>query len=200
MKSLRDSLRRARLGILIVAANYALSVGAGMGMVHAGNASALAFRDSLVARAHRHDPAAIANDAGATGTAAALDFARNLGLAAVPETVGGLTLVLPIALEAYRGWVGGVVSVDGKHRSRLRQPRSALYYIATMLLQLSAFTLAGGAGLHLGIAYLRKQGPFVGPWWFRLPRPALLDAGRLYLLVVPLFAIGSLWEYYFPSP
>jgi hypothetical protein len=29
MKSLRDSLRRPRLGILIVAANYALSVGAG---------------------------------------------------------------------------------------------------------------------------------------------------------------------------
>ena len=196
--SLRFSLREARFGILIVALTYALSVSAGMAMVHAGSGFALAYRDSLVARAHRRDPAARAAAAGATGIAATLDFARNLGLAAVPETVGGLTLVLPLGLAAYRGWVGGIVSVDQAHRSRLRPARSALYYFVTLLLQLSAFTLAGGAGLHLGLAFLRKQGPFIGPWWFRLPRPALVDVGRLYLLIVPLFAAGALWEFYFP--
>ena len=142
---------------------YVLSVSAGAGMVHSGNRFALDYRDSLVTRAHRNDPAARADDAGTPTAAAAWDFARNLGLAAVPETIGGLTLVMPIGLGAYRGWVGGIVSVDRSHQSRLRHVQSALYYVVTMLLQLAAFTLAGGAGLHLGWAFLRQRGPFLGP-------------------------------------
>lgn len=199
MRSLRLALRQVRFGIFIMAGIYALSLSSGMLMVHAGNRFALTFRDSLVARAHRADPAARADDAGAHGIAAVLDFSRNLGTAAVPETIGGLTLVIPMGLAAYRGWVGGVVSVDGAHRSRLRHLRSAVYYLVTLLIQLSAFTLAGGGGLHLGWAFLRQRGPFVGPSWFRLPKPALVDVGRLYLLIVPLFALGALWEFYLPA-
>ena len=117
------AVRHARAGILVVGAIYATSLAAGILMAHAGNRFALANRDSLVARAHRTDPAARADDAGAHGVAAAFDFSRNLGLAAIPETVGGLTLVLPVGLASYRGWVGGIVSVDGDHHSRLRHAR-----------------------------------------------------------------------------
>src|SRR6266545_6305950 len=109
-------------------------------MVHLDNRFALAYRDSLVAHAHRSDPAARANDAGGHALAAVIDFSRNLGLAAAPETIGGLTLVLPVGLAAYRGWVGGIVSVDRKHQSRLRHWRSAIYYLVTLTLQLTAFT------------------------------------------------------------
>ena len=191
------ALRRARPFLLLVAAIYAASLGAGMIMVHAGNRFALRFRDSLVARAHAADPSARADDAGAHLTAAALDFSRNLGLAAVPETIAGLTLVLPVAAELYRGWVGGVVSVDGRHRSRLKTEPA--YYLTVLLLQVAGFTLAGGAGLHLGWAYLRRRGPFVGPSWFSLPRPALIDVAWIYALVVPLFAAGSLVEFLWPG-
>lgn len=199
MRTLASAVRHARVGILIMATTYALSLTVGVLMVHTGNRFALRFRDSLVARAHRDDPASRAQDAGAHGVAAALDFSRNLGLAAVPETIGGLTLVLPVAIAAYRGWVGGIVSVDRAHESRLGHLRSALYYVVTLLLQLSAFSLAGGGGLHLGWSFLRKRGPFIGPAWFRLPAPALADVVRLYLLIVPLFALGSAWEFYVPS-
>ncbi len=178
---------------------YALSLSVGILMSHSGNRFALSYRDSIVARAHRADPAARADDAGAHGVAAAFDFSRNLGLAAIPETIGGLTLVLPVGLAAYRGWVGGIVSIDEHHWSRLRQPRSAVYYLVTLALQLAAFTLAGGAGLHLGWAYFRRRGPFVGPAWFRLPKPALVDVAWLYVLIVPLFALGSLWEFFWPA-
>ena len=167
--------------------------------VHSGVRFALAGRDALVARAHRSDPVARANDAGAHGAAAMIDFSRNLGLAAMPETIGGLTFVMPVALAAYRGWVGGIVSVDHHHESRLRHVMSAVYYLTSLILQLAAFTLAGGAGLHLGWAYWQRRGPFVGPSWFRLPGPALLDVAWLYALIVPLFAIGSLWEFFAPS-
>jgi uncharacterized membrane protein SpoIIM required for sporulation len=199
LNRINSAVRNARAGILIIAMIYAVSLAAGVIMAHTGNRFALSYRDSLVARAHRVDPAARANDAGSPGLAAAIDFSRNLGLAAIPETIGGLTLVLPVALASYRGWVGGIVSVNRDHESRLRHARSALYYLVTLALQLSAFTLAGGAGLHVGWAYLRKRGPFVGPAWFRLPQPALTDVGSLYLVIVPLFALGSLWEFFWPS-
>lgn len=193
------ALRRARDGIAIIAATYVVTVAIGIAMVHLGNQRALSFRDSLVAKAHRVDAASIADDRGDHVTAAAIDFSRNLGLAAIPETVGGLALVLPVAGAAYRGWVGGVVSVDHSHRSRLLKPRTAVYYVITMLLQLLAYTLADGAGLYLGWAYIRKRGPFVGPRWFRLPGPALKDTALLYVLIVPLFAIGSWWEFVGPA-
>jgi hypothetical protein len=83
---------------------------------------------------------------------AAIEFSRNLGLAAIPETIGGLTIVMPIALGLYRGWVGGIVSVDHLHQSRLRTAGSAL-----------------------------------------------VDVAWIYVLVVPLFAIGSMWEYFYPG-
>lgn len=198
INEMRSALRHDRMGILIVGSTYVSSVGAGMLMVHAGNGFALCHRDSLVTQARREDPSARANAAGNHVAAAALDFSRNLGLAAVPDTVGGLTLVMPVGLAAYRGFVGGIVSVDGHHQSRLRHARSALHYLEILALQLAGFILAGGAGVHLEWAFLRQRGPFVGPRWFRLPVPALVDVAWLYVLIVPLFALGSAWEFLSP--
>jgi hypothetical protein len=193
------AMRHARHGIAIVAVTYVVSVLCGLVMVHAGNGFALGYRDSLVARAVAGDPAARANDRGAHGAAALIDFSRNLGLVAVPDTVGGLVLVLPVGLAAYRGWVGGIVSVDHAHRSRLIGLRTAAYYGVTLLLQLGGFTLAGGGGVHLGWALVKRRGPFVGPAWFRLPQPALIDVAWLYVLIVPLLALGSAWEFLGPT-
>jgi len=193
--SIASALRAASTPILVVAAIYAVSVTAGIAMSHSGNGFALAYRDSLVARAHRADPTSIAADSGHDVRAAATDFARNLGLAAIPETVGGLLIVVPVGMAAYRGWVGGIVSVDSHHASHLAHARSAVYFIVTILLQLTAFTLAGGAGLHLGWSFFKKRGPFVGPSWFRLPGPALRDVAWIYAVIVPVFAIGSAWEF-----
>lgn len=190
------ALVRARVGITVMAATYVISLIVGVGMVHSGSTFALRYRDSLVARAHQIDPASRADDAGEHGRAAAIDFSRNLLLAAVPETIGGLTLVMPVGLGAYRGWVGGIVSVDSRHRSRLTHRPTAVYYVITLMIQLSAFTLAAGGGIHLGLAFFRRQGPFWGPSWFHLPKPALIDVAWLYVLIVPLFAIGSIWEFF----
>ena len=92
------------------------------------------------------------------------------------------------------------MSVDAKHRSRLGTARSAVYYLVTLALQVSGFTLAGGGGIHLGWEFLRRRGPFVGPGWLRLPRDALIDVAWLYVLIVPLFAFGSFWEFVWPGP
>ena len=193
---MRETLHRAAVPILIMAIVYLSSVSIGMLMVHGGNSAALRHRDRIVARARTNDPSARAEARGSHAAAAAIDFSRNLFLAAVPDTIGGLTFILPIGFGAYRGWVGGLVSVDGRHQSRLRQLHSGVYYVVTMLLQLSGFILASGAGLHLGRAYFRGSGPFAGPRWLRIPRQAAIDVARLYLLIVPFFAAGSIFEYF----
>jgi hypothetical protein len=190
------AFRRALPAILAMAAVYATSIAAGMAAVHADLGFALEQRDSIVSRAVREDPVSRAESAGAHGKAALMEFSRNVALVAIPETIGGLTFVLPVGLGAYRGWVGGIVSVNSRHQSRLRNARSATYYVVTVLLQAAGYALADGAGLYLGWAFLKRRGDMVGPRWFRLPREALKDVVLLYALIVPLFALGSLWEFF----
>ena len=192
------ALSRARAAIFSVALTYVLSVATGIGMAHAGNRFALSQRDNLVSRAMQKDPAAIAYQRGNRLGAALLDFGRNLFLGGVPQTVGGLAIVLPYPVAAYRGWVGGIVSVDRRHASRLARRRAAAYYFIVLLLQLVPYSLAGGAGVNLGLAYLRSRHEGGVERWLGLPKEALRDVLRIYLLVVPLFLIASLWEFLSP--
>lgn len=163
-------------------------------MVHGGSPFALRYRDQLVARAHAQDPASLALAKGHRLEAAAWDFGRNLVLGAIPSTVGGLAIGVPYLIAMHRGWVGGIVSVDGNHVSRLIDPAERKYYLLTLVLQLIPYSLAGGAGVRLGLAYLRRH-PKPPQTWIGLPMDALHDVLWIYLLVVPLFAIASLWEF-----
>jgi hypothetical protein len=183
-----------RLGILTIALMYVLSLAVGAGMVHAGNRFALAQRDSLIARARASDPSLSALRADHRLSAALWDTRSNL-LAAIVDTVLGLGVVFPYPDVAYRGWVGGIVSVDAAHASRLSDSREAGYYLLTLLLQLIPYSLAGGVGVNLGLAYLRPRPVYQGTRWLGLPREALMDVLRVYLLIVPLFLIASLWEF-----
>lgn len=192
--SIVRALSRARLGIVTIALTYLTALLIGGAMVHTGNAFALRYGDDLVARARATSPASIALAQGNRLNAALVDFGQNL-LGAVTDTVGGLGVVFPYPLVAYRGWVGGIVSVDSNHVSRLANPVEAIYYLLTLILQLTPYSLAGGAGVNLGMAYYRPRAIYQGDRWLGLPREAVLDVLRIYLLVVPLFFIASLWEF-----
>ena len=176
---------------------YLASVIAGAVMVHTGNQFALDFTDNLVAQAHSEDPSSLALQRGDRLGAALSDFSRNLLLGAVPNTVSGLAVVIPYPLAAFRGWVGGIVSVntDDAHTSRLADPGEAVYYLVTLILQLIPYTLAGGAGVNLGIAYFRPLPFYQGDKWLSLPSEAVRDVLRIYVLIVPLFFVASLWEF-----
>lgn len=191
------ALSRARMSIITIAVTYAVSVAVGMVMAHTGNQFALDYGDNLVAQAQATDPSSIALHENNRFKAALLDFSRNLLLGAVPGTVGGLAVAIPYPLAAFRGWVGGIVSVerDEAHTSRLSDPAERSYYLITLILQLIPYSLAGGAGVNLGLAYLRPRGPYQGEKWLGIPREALRDVFRIYSLVVPLFLVASLWEF-----
>lgn len=188
------ALSRARLPILTVALTYLLSVIVGLGMVHAGNDFALGYRDRLVANAQA-GPVLVALEQDDRWQAAMVDFAGNLFVAA-SHSVAGLGVVLPFPFVAQRGWIGGIVSVDGAHASRLADFKEAAYYLITLVLQLIPSSLTTGAGVNLGLAFLRPKPHYQGSQWLGLPREAIRDFLRIYLVAVPLFLLASMWEFF----
>ncbi len=192
---LRQALRRARLGIWTVALTYFLSAAVGIVLVHTGNSFSLRYGDKIVSRAHENSAILKALRNHRPMTAAWMDFAANLTGGAASTMAGyWAPAVYPIAF--YRGWIGGIVSVDRNHRSRLAEGAQAGYYLSTLLLQLIPYSLAGGAGVNLGIARIRPFEHYSGQKILGVSREAVLDAARIYTLVIPLFFIASTFEFF----
>jgi uncharacterized membrane protein SpoIIM required for sporulation len=192
------ALCRARAPILWIGLTHLLGVVVGIGMVHAHNSFALRSRDDLVGRAIKSDPIMISMLQGHALRAAFADFAGNLIVGAAPSTVMGLSVVLPFPWVAYRGWIGGIVSVDDAHFSRLRDRGERIYYLGVLLLQLIPYTLAGGTGVRLGLAFLFPKGRWgyeAGERWLGLPAEGVRDVCRIYVWIVPLFLIASIIEF-----
>ncbi len=190
---------RARCSIFMAAGTYVLSIFCALVMVHAGNEYALHYRDQIVDQALQQDPAAVALNRGDNLRAALWDFAGNLVLGAVPKTISGFAIVFPYPMVAYQGWIGGIVSVRGDHTSRLNDSRSAVYYLLTLLLQVIPYSLAVGAGVNVGVALFRPRLNYQDQKWLGIfPKEALRDVGRIYVLVIPLFLLASLWEFLSP--
>ena len=187
------ALYRARIPILTVAVAYFISVGVGILMVHSGNAFAISTRDQIVSGA-QSSPTLVSLDQGNRLWAALLDFGGNL-FAGLGDFLGGLGVVFPYPFIAYRGWVGGIVSIDGSHASRLADPGQAAYYLITLVLQLIPYSLAGGAGVNLGLSLYRSKPYYQGKKWLGVSKEAIWDALRIFVLVIPLFLIASLWEF-----
>ncbi|HXX63357.1 MAG TPA: stage II sporulation protein M [Bacteroidota bacterium] len=195
----RTAISRARLPILSVAAAYSVSIVVGIFMVHFGNPFALDYRDKIVGAAAKQDPAAIANNAGNNFRAALIDFAGNLVIGSMPKAIMGMGIVFPYPLIAFQGWVGGIVSVRGDHTSRLNSLASGTYYLLTLILQISAYSLAVGAGVNVGRSLLRPPLYYQGAklaWIF--PKEAIWDLARIYLVATPAFLLASLWEFLSP--
>lgn len=110
----------------------------------------------------------------------------------------GLSVIPPFLLSGYRGWVGGIVSVDDGHISRLRQPNQAIYYFSVVLLQLIPYSLAAGAGLNLGLSYFRPRRDYPGEKWRGYPKEAIWDFVRIVVLTAPFVAVANLWEFLSP--
>ncbi len=191
--SIGRALSRARIAILTVGLTYLISVVAGMIMVHTGNQFALDYRDSIVSNA-QSSPILAALDQNNRLQAALLDTGGNL-IGAVSNTLGGLGVVFPYPFIAYRGWIGGIVSIDGAHVSRLADPQEAFYYLSTLIFQLIPSILAAGAGVNLGLNFYHPKPYYDGKKFLGLSREAIRDVLWIYLLVIPLLLLASLWEF-----
>jgi hypothetical protein len=182
-----------------MAAANLIGIGAGMVLVHTGFGPAIHFRDRLVGKAVQSSSILAEQQRGFPVRAAAMDFAGNAGLAAMPTTVMGLSVVLPFPVAVARGFVGGVVSVDDNHNSRLADPREAAYYLIVLMLQVLPYALAGGAGVRLGLGFVlpKSRWGYGGSarWLGLLPAEGVRDVGRIYAVALPLFLVASLVEF-----
>ncbi|HET7730062.1 MAG TPA: hypothetical protein VFK48_08530 [Usitatibacter sp.] len=194
-----EALRRCRLYALSIFLVYVLSSAVGIFMAHGSNTLALEQRDRIVKTALASDKSSIAHRSGDHVMAALFDAAGNLFFAAVPQTVLALAVIPPYFSVTYQGWVGGIVSVDGKHRSRFRSVRATSYYFIVLLLQFIPFSLCVGSGVRCGVE-LYRQNADVG--WrfsrFRVPRQALVDVACAFAVAIPLFLIASAFEFLSP--
>ena len=188
------AIGRARVAILTIAATYVISLSIGIAMVSAGNTFALQRRDEIVGSA-QSSQILVARREGEHLRAALLDFASNVMVGAVPSTLAGFGVVVSYPLVAYRGWVGGIVSVDARHQSRLAETDEALYYVVTLVLQLIPYSIAGGVGVRLGVDLWRTVRRPRTDTWLGVPKDGLRDVALAYVLIVPLFLVASLWEF-----
>ena len=178
---------------------YVVSAAVGAGMAHSDSRYALVRRDAMVGRAVASDRASIDYREGRRVRAALTDATANFTLAALPQALAGLTVVLPYLSVARQGWAGEIVSVDNRHRSRLRSARGAAYYLGTLLLQFLAFSLCIGGGIRAGVA-LYRHNPDVGwrVWRYRFPRPIVADTAYVITASIPLFLVASCFEFLSP--
>ncbi len=198
MKALLNALiaavLRCRKWILVIFLIYCLSALGGILMVHSGNSFALDCRDRLIQKAESSDAAAINYAQNRRFRAALIDFGGNLVLGSLTQTFMGLGVVFPFLSTGYQGWIGGIVSVDDQHRSRLTGIKPASYYFIVLLLQFIPYSLTIGSGVRLGLAtYKLNRGKKIRE--FRIDRSGLKDVARIYILATPLFFIASCFEF-----
>src|SRR6187402_1965061 len=146
------SIRHCKKWILTIFTIYCISCLTGIIMVHSGNTFALSYRDKIVGNASTNSNVSINYKSGNKFKAAFIDFSENLFIGSIPQTFLGLGVIFPFFTTAYQGWIGGIVSIDSKHQSRLVKTRSALYYFIVLILQFIPYSLTIGSGLALGIA------------------------------------------------
>jgi len=189
------ALSRARFAIVSVATVYFLSCLLGAILVHGGNHFALHNRDSVVGAAQT-STILTQLSAGHPLRAAILDFGGNL-VGGISSGLLGLFPPMGYGMALFRGWIGGIVSVNGEHQTRLASARSGIYYVGVLLLQIIPYSLVGGAGINIGISLYRCPAHYSGARWWSFPLEALRDGWRLLVLAIPLFLIASLIEFYF---
>jgi uncharacterized membrane protein SpoIIM required for sporulation len=190
------ALKRIKVYFLSIFIIYIISVFAGIMMSHYGNHFALTYRDKIVGQSLKTNEASENYQKGNGFTAALYDFKGNLLLGAIPQTVLGFTVIIPYFSVIKQGWVGGIVSIDGDHKSRFKNIKSILYYFIVILGQLIPYSLAIGAGVKCGIDFYNDNRT---TGWniknLKIPKTSLIDLGYIYIIVIPLFFMASCFEF-----
>ena len=195
-QSILESLNKCKFYIISIFLVYCFSCSIGIIMVQTDNNFALTQRDKIVGTATHEDKASVNYQEGNHLNATLYDFTGNLFFG-IEQTVLGLGVVLPYFTVSYQGWVGGIVSVNNFHKSRLKQLKSALYYFIALLLQFAAYSLSIGAGIKTGIE-LYKQNRLISwkLWKYKISKGNLLDLRNIYILSIPMFFIASFFEFF----
>ncbi|KAA9037130.1 hypothetical protein FW778_17015 [Ginsengibacter hankyongi] len=188
------SISHCKRWILTIFIIYCVSCLTGIIMVHSGNSFALSYADKIVGNANTNDNASINYHKGNRFKAALIDFSGNLFIGSITQSFLGLGVIFPFFTTAYQGWIGGIISVDMKHQSRLIKPKTALYYIIVLILEWIPYSLTIGSGLALGIkTYKLNKGRKL--FKYQIDQSSLKDVLHIYLFAIPIFFFASCFEF-----
>lgn len=188
------AIRNCKKWILTIFVIYSITCSTGIIMVHSGNKFSLAYRDKIVGNAMSNDDASINYNKGNRFKAAMIDFTGNLFRSSIPQTFMGLGVIFPFITSGYQGWIGGIISVDELHQSRLKKIKSAFYYFIVLILQWIPYSLTIGSGLTLGIkTYTLNKGRKL--FKYQIDKSSLKDVFNIYLFAIPLFFFASCFEF-----
>jgi hypothetical protein len=193
------AVKRCKIYVLTIFITYCISCFIGIIMSHDGNHFALSFRDKIVEQSVKTDKAVINYQEGKNFLAALNDFKGNLLFGAVPQTIMGLSIIIPYFTVLRQGWIGGIVSVDSDHKSRFKNFKSTFYYFLVLLIQFIPYSLAIGAGIKCGSDFYKHNklnGWLI--WKYKIPKISLIYLGLVYIPVVLLFFIASCYEFLSP--
>jgi hypothetical protein len=194
IKSVSAAFFRCKKWVISIFIVYCFSSAIGILMVHLNNQFTLSYRDKIVGNATKNDKASINYNTGNKFKAVLFDFGGNLIIGSGVQTLLGLSIVFPYCTTMYQGWVGGIVSVDNNHNSRLNKPKAAFYYFIVLLLQFIPYSLTIGSGIKAGIeTYKANKKRTVSS--YRLDNQSLYDVLRIYIIATPLFFIASCFEF-----
>lgn len=194
--SITTSIKKCKAYIVSVFIVYCFSCLIGIIMVQTDNNFALSQRDKIVGIATHTDKASISYQQGNSLRAALYDFTGNLFLS-ITQTFLGLGLVIPYFTTSYQGWIGGIVSVDNFHKSRLKKIKSALYYFIVLFLHFTAYSLSIGAGIKTGVEVYKQNNLVSWRFWkYRIRKENLLDVIYIYMFSVPIFFVASFFEFF----
>jgi hypothetical protein len=197
MKSVSSAFSRCKKWIISIFIIYCFSCLTGILMVHLNNSFAFSYRDKIAGQALKNDKASINYLTGNRFKAALFDFSGNLFAGSCVQTFLGFSIVLPYFTTFYQGWVGGIVSVDSNHVSRLDKLKSALYYFIVLLLQFIPYSLTIGSGIKAGVETYKsnKKKTLSG---YTIDKQSLYDVLKIYVIATPLFFIASCFEFLSP--
>lgn len=107
----------------------------------------------------------------------------------LPGVIPLLGALAVVGITFLRGFIIGVTYPSVLASS----PRGFIVGFGTLMLELGAYVFSGAAGINIALAPLFPGRHGVQSRWAAF-KAALKDAGRVYVIVVILLALGAVWE------
>lgn len=199
-KVLNQSLETSRMMknlLLLVTAIYIASFLVGYLMVHLLVPFAVEFGEEIFETVPTHpvfSPIIGALMGGNLAFAIAYTFFINLSIGAFVTTTlpGVIPLIGGVGSIAVTTFRGGIVGMIYYYAFKVSMGYSVLL-VGTAILELGAYVFSATAGINISLATIFPKRYQVDSRWtaFKL---AWKDAGRIYVIVIILLALGAIWE------
>jgi uncharacterized membrane protein SpoIIM required for sporulation len=104
---------------------------------------------------------------------------------------GTITIIL---VTGFRGFIiGAIFTYVASMESEVIGYGWGILALGTLILELGAYVFSAAAGINISLSTIFPNRCQTESRWFAF-KESLKDAGRIYILVIILLALGAIWE------